>query len=184
MKEHRTADFLVTITEEFQQHEAVPERFEGIYTVQCNHHVDVAFVPDFRTEANWPPTSTFADSIEWDAPPDSSAARWTIVMSSNIVVTAHDGAMDVERVDTPKLSAQDEPRTVVMLWIPRELFSTLVDEMRMLLDGDDRIYWRGFGGGGVPISQLEHTEIVQFLREHVLVPMILTPRELHLLALD
>jgi hypothetical protein len=71
-----------------------------------------------------------------------------------------------------------------MLRIPRELFSTLMDEMRMLLDADDRIHWRAFGGGGVPISQLEHTGFVQFLREHVLLPSILSPSDLHLLALD
>jgi hypothetical protein len=162
----------------------VPERYEGIYSVLCNHRGEVAFVPDFQTEANWPPTAAFADSLDSDSPPDATAARWTIVMTSNIVVTPHDGAMRVERVNTPKLSPKDEPRTVVMLCIPDELFSRLVDEMRVLLDSDDRIWWAAFGGGGVPISELEHTGIVRFLREHVLLPWILSPSHLHLLALD
>ena len=184
MKEYRTADFLVTIAEESRQHETVPERYEGIYCVQCNHRVEVAFVPDFRNEANWPPTAAFADSLDWDLPPDASAARWTIVMMSNLAVTPHDGPIQVERVKTPKLSPQDEPRSAVMFFLPRERFSMLVDELRELLDADDRIYWRAFEGGGVPISELEHTGLVQFLRQHVLLPSILSASHLHLLALD
>jgi hypothetical protein len=105
-------------------------------------------------------------------------------MTSNLVVTPHDGPVHIERLKTPKLSARDEPRNVVMLFTPRELFAKLVDEMRELLDADDRIHWRAFGGGGVPISELEQTGIVQFLRQHVLLRSILSPRELHLLALD
>ena len=64
MKEYRTADFLVTIVEETRQHETMPERYEGTYSVQCNHRVEVAFVPDFQTDANWPPTVAFADSVD------------------------------------------------------------------------------------------------------------------------
>jgi hypothetical protein len=75
VKEHRTEDFLVTILDETREHETVPERYEGIYSVQCNHRVEVAFVPDFQTEANWPPTVAFADSIDWDSPPDATPSR-------------------------------------------------------------------------------------------------------------
>jgi hypothetical protein len=36
-----------------------------------------------------------------------------------------------------------------------------VDEMRELLDANDRIYWRAFGAGGVPNFDLEQTEIAR-----------------------
>lgn len=186
MKERRTADFPVTITEENWQHETSPELYEGIYSVECNRRVTIMFVPDFRTEANWPPTVDLAGSLDWDAAPDAGSARWMVAVTSRIVVTPHDGATRIETFDTSKLWLLDEPyeSRTALISIRRELFASLVDEMRALLERHDGIRWHAYGGGGVPISELEHTDLVRFLRAHVLLPTILSPSDLHLLALD
>lgn len=179
MKVFANANFPIAIRDERFEHEpAVASLYEGIFSVHCNHVVEVRFVPAFRTASNWPPTKTFADSFDWDAPPDALVARWSVAMSSDIVVVPGDSA-ELAVVETPLDSA-----LVHLVVVPFARFEELVRELHALLDDRPLIAWRAFGGGGIPVAELESLWLVRFLRDHVLRPPILDAEGLRMLGLE
>lgn len=177
MKVYANANFPVTVREERLEH--APELaslYEGSFSVQCNHVVEVRFVPPFRTAESWPPVSEFADSFDWDAPPDAITARWAVAMTSAIVVSP--GEVEQQETFDPRLDGS--PAHLVTVHF--SVFEAISREVQELLEERPALAWTAFGGGGVPIHALESTQLVRFLRSRVLRAPLLDAQQLRLLG--
>jgi hypothetical protein len=190
VKESRIPVFPVSIRDQVLEENhlgtEIAERYRGIYVVECNHCVGITFVPEFRDSDNWPPSSRYAETLDWDAPSDPREARWISAVTSGIVVIGHAADYRVEHHDvTGVLHSEGNDRFVLhTVSIPINTFDLVRADIERLLRDLPAIEWRPFGGGGIPVSKLEQHELVRFLRAHILEPTLLDKRHLHLLALD
>ena len=179
MKNYSNANFAVSVREEGLEHEPeLASLFEGTFSVHCNHLVAIRFVPAFRTTDNRPPTAAFADSFDWDAPPDAIAARWKTAVSSGIVVSPDDTDA-LETFDSP----WDEQHGHLVTLNTSD-FEAISREVRELLEARPEVAWRAFGGGGIPVAELESTLLVRFLRSHLLNGAILDSYPLKMLGAE